>query len=251
MPALRRIGFMSALVVLGSAGCDRNQPLEPSTQPSSRTAPPPSNISAGAVSESRIDVSWQDNSHSETGFELHRSTDGPTGTFALLASTGAGVTSHSDVGLSATTQYCYRARAFQTAGSKTRYSPFSSTACETTPAPPPPPSPPAAPTLRAADTHPFQILLWWFEDSDEDGFKVERCVGVVCGDSDFAVIAAFATSGTRDHFFQDFDVVPGTTYTYRVRGFNGAGDSAPSNQRSATACFVEESEDGYYFCSGF
>ena len=49
----------------------------------------PSNSSASAISENRIDLSWQDQSANETGFEVRRSTTGPNGTFVLLTQTGA------------------------------------------------------------------------------------------------------------------------------------------------------------------
>jgi TolB protein len=88
------------------------------------------------VSASAIAVSWQDNSTNETGFEVYRSTTGPSGAFALLASTAANVTAYSDGGLSGSSQYCYEVRAVRTRGGKTSYSAFSSAACATTLPPP-------------------------------------------------------------------------------------------------------------------
>ena len=91
-----RLGWV-VLAGLVWVGCDRaNHPVEPAVQAESvgttgATVKAPSNTSAVAASNSRIDVSWRDNSSNETGFELHRSTTGPSGTFALLASTRAGV----------------------------------------------------------------------------------------------------------------------------------------------------------------
>src|SRR2546422_654446 len=106
-------------------------------------APPPpnapSNSQVVAVSDSRIDVSWQDNSANETGFEVHRSADGSNGVFTLVATTTAGVTTRGDLGLNPSTQYCYKVRAFITVNSLASYSGFSKTACATTLAPPPPP----------------------------------------------------------------------------------------------------------------
>ena len=99
----------------------------------------PSNTNAISVSDGRIDVSWQDNSTNETGFEVHRSATGSAGVFTLVATTTANVTARTDTGLNPSTQYCYKARAFITVGSGTSYSDFSNTACATTLAPPPPP----------------------------------------------------------------------------------------------------------------
>src|SRR2546427_672054 len=107
------------------------------SQPAALNAP--SNTNAVAVSGSRIDVSWQDNSANETGFEVHRSAGGSNGTFTLLATTTAGVTARGDLGLNPSTQYCYKVRAFITVNSLASYSDFSNTACATTLPPPPPP----------------------------------------------------------------------------------------------------------------
>ena len=57
-----------------------------------------------------------------------------------------------------------------------------------------------------------------------------------------------ATTGKSVQSYGDYSAAWGTTYTYRVRAFNGAGDSAPSNEASATACFVEMADDGTYYC---
>ena len=64
----------------------------------------PSSLNAVAVSDSQVNVSWQDNSPNETGFEIHRSTSGPNGTFSLIGTTAAGVTSRADTVLTASTQ---------------------------------------------------------------------------------------------------------------------------------------------------
>src|SRR5690348_7881885 len=132
----------------------------------------PSNTNAVAVSDSRIDVSWQDNSPNETGFEVHRSTTGSTGTFTLIATTTAGVTSRADTGLNPSAQDCYNVRAFKKADGHTTYSNFSNTACATT-LPPPAPNPPSNTSAVAASDS--QIALSWQDNSaNETGFEVYR-----------------------------------------------------------------------------
>jgi hypothetical protein len=83
----------------------------------------------------------------------------------------------------------------------------------------------------------------------EDGFRVERCEAVACGDADFTVIAEHLRGSFEWNFYLDYAVEPGTTYTYRVRAFNSAGESV-SNEASATACFVGTDWEGggYYIC---
>src|SRR3989454_81105 len=132
---------LADLLLFVFLGLDMTQPVEFSAAATSQPAGlnSPSNTNAVAVSDSRIDVSWQDNSANETGFEVHRSADGSNGAFTLVATTAAGVTARGDLGLNPSTQYCYKVRAFKRADGRTRDSDFSNTACATTLAPPPPP----------------------------------------------------------------------------------------------------------------
>jgi len=201
------------------AACDLQRPLAPEIRAAAvggSTVKPPSNPTAMAVSVSEIDVSWQGNSSNESGFELYSSTTGPSGGFGLLATLAAHATGYASIGLAASTQYCYTVRAFKTAGSKTTYSAFSASACATTLAPP---APPAAPYDLTAETLTWQIWLQWLPTStNQDGYQVERCLGVVCADTDFTVIAT-----TTAQSYGDYSAGWGLTYTYRVRAFNGAG----------------------------
>jgi titin len=66
---------------------------------------------ATAVSSSRINVSWVDNSVSETGYKIERKKT-VSGTYAQIAQVGANVRSYSDgTGLESNTRYYYRVRA--------------------------------------------------------------------------------------------------------------------------------------------
>jgi hypothetical protein len=75
---------------------------------------PPSGLSAIAVSWDTISLSWSDNSTNENGFKIERATTGQS--FSQIAEINAGVTSHDDTGLSPSTAYRYRIRAFNSAG---------------------------------------------------------------------------------------------------------------------------------------
>lgn len=110
---LRRASLGCPMVLLLSLiACDRRQPFEPAIHAAATGAgaalKAPSNTKAVPVSESRIDVSWTDNSTNETGFEVHRSVSGPAGTFTLRVTTDANISSYGDAGLNAATPYCYR-----------------------------------------------------------------------------------------------------------------------------------------------
>ena len=57
-----------------------------------------------------MSLTWNDNSSNETGFRIQRSTDGTI--FTLIATVGANITSYLDTGLTASTKYNYRVRAY-------------------------------------------------------------------------------------------------------------------------------------------
>ncbi len=87
----------------------------------------PSNLSALAVSSSRINLSWTDNSGNETGFKIDRSTNAGAN-WNLINTVGMNVTSYSDSGLAHSTIFHYRIYAYNQAGN----SAFSNIAFDTT-----------------------------------------------------------------------------------------------------------------------
>jgi len=91
-----------------------NSPVSFGTFIGGKAPEAPSDLSATAVSESRIDLSWTDNSNDEYGFKIERTKYG--GTFSQIATVDANVTSYSDTGLSTYRTYYYRVRAYNNAG---------------------------------------------------------------------------------------------------------------------------------------
>jgi hypothetical protein len=76
----------------------------------------PSNLTATAASSSVINLTWNDDANNETGFYIERSTASGS-SFSQIASVGANVTSYQNTGLSASTTYYYRVRAYNGLGS--------------------------------------------------------------------------------------------------------------------------------------
>ncbi|MBZ0266572.1 fibronectin type III domain-containing protein, partial [bacterium] len=170
----------------------------------------------------QVDLTWVDLSDNENAFAIERSTDGGT-LFEEVAQVAANLTSYTDAGLPASTEYCYRVRADNFAGA----SGYTNLDCATTPAP----VPPAAPIdLTATASVSSRIDVTWTDQADdEDGFMVERSTdGGVTFD-------AFALTGPDAASYSDVGVPPMTQYCYRVRAFNAAGGlPSPSTECAVT-----------------
>jgi hypothetical protein len=95
----------------------------------------PSNLVATVVSDTQVDLSWQDNSDNEAGFRIERSQDGFN--FTEVGTVGSNVTTFSDTTVFANTTLFFRVLAFNSFGN----SDPSNIADATTPPPPPPPVP--------------------------------------------------------------------------------------------------------------
>lgn len=92
------------------------------------------------------------------------------------------------------------------------------------------PSPPSAPggLGATASIFPTQVNLSWTDNSiNETGFKIER----KSGSGSFSEIAQTGPQVTN---FSDRGLSPNTSYTYRMRAVNTAGNSAYSNEATVT-----------------
>jgi titin len=176
-----------------------------------------SNLTATAVSSSRIDLSWEDNSNDETNFRIYRSTNGIN--FVFTYNLGANVSSFSDTGRIAGTTYYYQVQAVNSNGT----SGFSNTANATTF---PPPAPPSNLTATAISSSRID-LAWTDNSSDEDGFKIYRS-------TDNVNFVFYTTVGANVTTRSNTNLSSSTTYYYRVFAYNSGGNSADSNVASAT-----------------
>ena len=84
-------------------------------QSATTNAPPPppaapSGLAANGASETSIDLTWNDNASTETGFRVERSAAG-AGNYSLIASPGVNASSYTDTGREASTSYDYRVAA--------------------------------------------------------------------------------------------------------------------------------------------
>jgi len=200
----------------GTGDSDFSNEANATTLPNPPAAP--LYLGAYAVSPTQINLAWWDASSNETGFKIERKT-GATGTWAQIATLGANVTSYANTGLTANTQYYYRACAYNAGGD----SAFSNEANATTGALPGPTS------LIASAKSTSQITLNWTDNStNETGFKIERKTGAT------GTYALIATVGANLVTYSNTGLTVNTTYYYRIYAYNATGNSVYSNIANAT-----------------
>lgn len=187
--------------------------------PGSTPPAAPTNLLASAISASQINLSWSPADATATGFYIERCTGlGCTG-FSQIATVGASVNSYSNTGLTASSSYSYRVRAYNLNGTS-EYSNIASATTLTAP------TLPAAPTnLAGVVISKSQINLTWKDNAtNETGFILQRCKGSTC--TNFAQIASLGANVTS---YNNTGLSANTTYRYRIYAYNSAGNSAYSN----------------------
>ena len=204
------------------------------------TTPPtaPASLTATATSSSAINLAWTaaTDNVGVTGYRVERCQGATCTTFAQIATpTG---TTYSNSGLAAGTTYRYRVRATDAAGNLGAYSTIASattsSGLDTTP-----PTAPASLTATAVGS--TATSLTWTAATDNvavTGYKVERCLGASC--TTFAQIGT--STGTS---YSNSGLAASTTYRYRVRATDAAGNLGPYSAiaaatTSAAGVWVED-----------
>ena len=225
--------------------CDGSHPVDPSAdrddlfdgKAAVQPITGPSSLAAVAASETRIDLTWVDNSSNESGFELYRSTTGETGTFEVRSLPSANATAYTEASAQPGTQYCFKIRAERRTAMKSTYSEFSNIACATTPEPPPPPPPLPSPPNGAyglevvpiSSTSVWMHWDWGSGATEGHGVRIERSLG---GETNWSSIGTL--SGMTNFSDTGADLVPpglpsDQQVCYRVIAYNNYGEASPSN----------------------
>ena len=199
--------------------------VEVPTGESEATAPEaPTGLSAGAVSQTSVTISWDDpGDDSITGYRvLRRDLDGssPDTLNTIVEDTGTAATSQTDATVAAGSRYSYRVVALNGVGESEQSDALT---VET------PPALPARPTgLSASDVTHESVTLGW-DDPDDDsitGYRVLRRDIANDPPGVFATVAG--DTGSAAASYTDTTVSAETRYTYRVVAVNVTGESPRS-----------------------
>lgn len=176
----------------------------------------PSDLIGSAITCNEINLSWSDNSNNEDGFKIERKEEGET--YTLIKILSSNTTSYNDTSVSGNKKYYYRVYAFNSFGA----SDFSTEAIVITP---PCGTKPNAPTnLFGEGISKSEINLSWKDNSDnEDGFILERKEE----GGTFTPITLIPKDTTK---YTDKNLLPDTTYYYRIKAYNSFGESSYSNE---------------------
>jgi chitodextrinase len=177
----------------------------------------PTNLSATATAAGQISLTWTASTDNVgvTGYRVERCQGAGCATFAQVGTPTA--SSYNDTGLIGSTNYSYRVRAVDAAGNLGGYS---GTASATTLATSDTQPPTAPSNLSATALSSSQINLTWTASTDNvgvTGYRVERCQAAGC--STFAQVGTPTTTS-----YSDAGLTASTSYSYRVRATDGAGN---------------------------
>ncbi len=175
-------------------------------------------ITLGIPPQVIVDLWWNDNSNNEDGFIIERKTEG--GDFMFVGTSAENDAFFLDENVIDTTTYTYRVKAYNATDSSTYSNEFTVTTPLRTV---------EAPTdLVANATGPNEIELSWVDnDSQEEGYKIERKTGA---QGSYSVIDSL---GENTESYTDQSVNENTLYYYRVFAFIEQVVSDYSNEDSA------------------
>ena len=185
------------------------------TTPSLPIPGSPNNLTANLIDATYVVLNWTDNSIDELGFRIERKVDDSG--WSNYTQVAANTTSFQDLAVGELETYSYRVVAFNDAGDSSEtneastFFPFN-----------------APTTLTAYASDVAVIDLSWSDKSlAETGYRIERKTG----EGSFEELA---TVDADISVFSDLTVSVDVPYTYRVVGVHSGGESAPTNEATAT-----------------
>ncbi len=182
--------------------------------------PQPSRLSAAAFSTGEVELSWEDNSGMESGFEVWRREENSP-LWEVIGTTGRNITGYTDATALPGRQYYYMVRAYSAIDFI--YSPFTAPVQVK-------PSTIAAPSgldyrVYASSGSTYAIVISWVDNSSsESGFKVEKKTGE---EDSFSEITTLTANSTK---YIDYGLKERTWYYYRIKVYDNTSNSAAYSQ---------------------
>jgi chitodextrinase len=173
--------------------------------------PPPSaptSLTALSISETQINLSWDDESDDESDFHIERAI-ASIGNWEDVAAVPPDTEAYEDNRLQCGTSYQYRVRAHR--GTDNQFSAYSNVSAADTGECPPPNAPTNLAALAASAS--CIDLTWQDQSEDESSFRIERSPGGAHTWVEIDTVPA----DTECH--QDSGLQCGTSYDYRVRAY--------------------------------
>ncbi len=174
----------------------------------------PTDLTAGAISDSDIRLSWTDHENHEIGFIIER--DSWSG-FVEIGTVAENITEYTDTGLTFGQGYSYRIAAYTTQNTSSWATITAATEF------------PAPSDLAAQSISDSEIRLTWTDNTGyETGYKIERDSG--SGFTEVGTVGADVTEYT------DTGLTFGQSYNYRAAAYTSTNQSDYSATVSGYAC---------------
>lgn len=173
----------------------------------------PTNLVATAISDTEIEITFNDNCTSEDDHRLEMKEG--AGAYSEVATIAANVEYYKKTGLTKGSTYTFKVRAKEGIS----YSGYSNEDSATTI------SEPSAPAdLAATDIQDRSLRLTWTGVANETGYKIEKSTTGVWGGEEEEI--GKIRADIHEYLVEDLE--PSTAYYFRVKAYNAAGDSTPS-----------------------
>lgn len=186
----------------------------------------PTSLIATQVGTNEIELNWQDNALSESGFIIERASLNDS-ELITIDTVDSNITNYTARGLNPNTLYFFQVRAFNEARITAPSGIASASTSSRDRAPGSPPLPHPSGLVITRVSHDRIDIAWQDRSDNESGFVIylkEPNIG-------FRVID---TTNTSINFYESLDLTPDTRYSYFVRAYDELGVTGSSNIESAT-----------------
>jgi hypothetical protein len=180
----------------------------------------PTNLQAAVQAGPQVNLTWTDGATNETGFAIERCSGTTCTNFAQIATAAANSVSYLDAAVVGGTTYRYRVKAVNGAVSSA-YAPTTGGVQAVVPAAPAAATSFNVSIVKVATNNWTANLSWAHNGVNVNNFTIERATN-----STFTSGLVTLTAGSAARSLQQTGLASNTTYYYRIRANNSAGNSS-------------------------